>query len=151
MEPCANLCLWSSLVILGFVFSRIKKERRRSTGGTFQRRPLRGCDLTIAYLYIKISIHQVTLVAVRFDSWICIFENPKGAAEHKGEKPAETPSGVRWTDRIFIYLRIDPPWTLVCHNELPSEISWVRRKALNALPPKAPSDSVKAPLSGHGG
>ena len=47
LEPCANLCLCRSPVILGFVYSRILKERR-STSGTFQRRPLRGCDRTIA-------------------------------------------------------------------------------------------------------
>jgi len=43
------------------VFSRILKERR-STSGTNQRRPLRGCNLTIAYLYINIFVPQVTLV-----------------------------------------------------------------------------------------
>ena len=43
------------------VFSRILKGRR-STSGTNQRIPLRGCDLTIAYLYMNIPIPQVTLV-----------------------------------------------------------------------------------------
>jgi len=52
MEPCASHCLQSSLVITGSVFSRILKERR-GTSGTKQRRPLRGCELTIAHLYIN--------------------------------------------------------------------------------------------------
>ena len=73
MEPCANLCLRSSVVILGFVFSRILNERL-STSVTFQRRHLRGCDLTIAYLYIKIPIHQGTLVRHKValcTTWLC--------------------------------------------------------------------------------
>jgi len=37
------------------------------------------------------------------DSWIRLFENAKGAAEHERDKPAETPSGVRSDDRMSIY------------------------------------------------
>jgi len=49
-----------------------------------------------------------TLCEARFaqfpcDSWIRLFENPKGAAEHKRDKSADTPSVVRSDHRIFIY------------------------------------------------
>ena len=51
------------------------------------------------------------LFAAQFprDSWIRRFEIPKGAAEHKLDKPADTTSGVRYDDRIFICLLIYPP------------------------------------------
>jgi len=40
------------------------------------------------------------------DSWIRLFENPKVAAEHKRDKPAKTPLGMRSDDSIGIYLHV---------------------------------------------
>ena len=61
------------------------------------------------YICVNGTLCEPLFVEFSGDSWIRIFENPKGAAEHQRDIPAETPSGVRFDDRIFIYFQIYPP------------------------------------------